>query len=74
MRRLQTGLVFPRVKVELDDLSLRYLEPEAYKELSEQFPEAIRRREKEDFVEEIMDEVSGHTERERHQGGASTGG
>ena len=32
-----------KVKVELDDLSLKYLEPEAYKELSEQF-EAIKAR------------------------------
>ena len=45
-----------KVKVELDDLSLKYLEPEAYKELSEQF-EAIKAR-KRDFVEEIMEEVN----------------
>ena len=45
-----------KVKVELDDLSLKYLEPEAYKELSEQF-ETIKAR-KRDFVEEIMEEVN----------------
>ena len=45
-----------KIKTELDDLSLKYLEPEAYKELSEQF-EAIKAR-KRDFVEEIMEEVN----------------
>ena len=45
-----------KVKVELDDLSLKYLEPEAYKELGEQF-ETIKAR-KRDFVEEIMEEVN----------------
>ncbi len=44
-----------KVKVELDDLSLRYLEPEAYKELSEQF-NAIKET-KENFVIDIMEEV-----------------
>ncbi len=44
-----------KVKVELDDLSLRYLEPEAYKELSDRFG-AIKE-DKENFVKDIMDEV-----------------
>lgn len=44
-----------KVKVELDDLSLRYLEPEAYKELSEQF-NSIKST-KETFVKDIMEEV-----------------
>ena len=47
-----------KVKVELDDLSLRYLEPEAYKELSDQF-NAIKG-DKESFVKDIMDEVDTH--------------
>lgn len=44
-----------KVKVELDDLSLRYLEPEAYKELSEQFNRI--KSTKETFVKDIMEEV-----------------
>lgn len=44
-----------KVKVELDDLSLQYLEPEAYKELSEQF-NAIKAT-KENFIKDIMEEV-----------------
>ena len=44
-----------KVKVELDDLSLQYLEPEAYRDLSEQF-NAIKEY-KENFVKEIMEEV-----------------
>ena len=47
-----------KVKVELDDLSLRYLEPESYKELSDQF-NAIKG-DKESFVKDIMDEVDTH--------------
>lgn len=47
-----------KVKVELDDLSLQYLEPEAYKELSDQF-NAIKG-DKENFVKDIMDEVDTH--------------
>ena len=45
-----------KVKVELDDLSLQYLEPEAYRDLSEQF-NAIKEY-KENFVKEIMEEVA----------------
>ena len=44
-----------KVKVELDDLSLRYLEPEEYKELSEQFNHI--KSSKETFVKDIMEEV-----------------
>ncbi len=44
-----------KVKVELDDLSLRYLEPEAYEELSQQF-NSIKST-KETFVKDIMEEV-----------------
>ena len=47
-----------KVKVELDDLSLRYLEPEAYSELSKRF-DAIKE-DKENFVKDIMDEVDRH--------------
>lgn len=44
-----------KVKVELDDLSLKYLEPEAYKELSESFNHI--KGSKESFVKDIMEEV-----------------
>ena len=44
-----------KVKVELDDLSLRYLEPEAYADLSERF-NAIKGS-KENFIKDIMEEV-----------------
>ncbi len=44
-----------KVKVELDDLSLRYLEPEAYKDLSVRFNEI--KGYKENFVKDIMEEV-----------------
>lgn len=44
-----------KVKVELDDLSLQYLEPEAYKDLSERF-NAIKGT-KENFIKDIMEEV-----------------
>lgn len=44
-----------KVKVELDDLSLRYLEPEEYRELGKRF-DAIKE-DKENFVKDIMDEV-----------------
>ncbi len=44
-----------KVKVELDDLSLRYLEPDIYKELGEQFNYV--KGSKETFVKDIMEEV-----------------
>ncbi len=47
-----------KVKVELDDLSLRYLEPEAYEDLSKKFNEI--KRYKENFVKDIMEEVDHH--------------
>ncbi len=49
-----------KVKVELDDLSLQYLEPEAYQELNEKFSNL--RVEKETFVMDIMEEVRMHLE------------
>lgn len=44
-----------KVKVELDDLSLRYLEPDAYQDLRNRFNEI--KRYKENFVIDIMEEV-----------------
>ena len=47
-----------KVKVELDDLSLQYLEPEIYKDLSKRFDEI--KGYKENFVKDIMEEVDRH--------------
>ncbi|MBQ0042840.1 MAG: bifunctional (p)ppGpp synthetase/guanosine-3',5'-bis(diphosphate) 3'-pyrophosphohydrolase [Lachnospiraceae bacterium] len=47
-----------RVKVELDDLSLRYLEPEVYADLVDKI--AIRRTAREKYIQTIVDEVSEH--------------
>ena len=44
-----------KVKVELDDLSLRYLEPDAYQDLNDRFNEI--KRVEENFVIDIMEEV-----------------
>ena len=44
-----------RIKVELDDLSLKYLKPDVYKDLAEKV--AIRKSERERYVEEICDNV-----------------
>lgn len=49
-----------KVKVELDDLSMQYLEPDIYKELTEKFNHM--RVEKETFVKDIMVEVREHLE------------
>lgn len=50
-----------KVKVELDDLSLKYLQPEVYQDLVEKI--AIRKSEREKYVQNIVDEVSQHIER-----------
>lgn len=47
-----------KIKVELDDLSLKYLEPEAYKELSRLI--TIRKNERETYIQTIVNEVSTH--------------
>ena len=47
-----------KIKVELDDLSLKYLEPEAYYDLVEKI--AIRKSEREAYIQTIVDEVSSH--------------
>ncbi len=44
-----------KIKIELDDLSLRYLEPEKYMDLVRQINE--RKMEREDFVQSIVNEV-----------------
>ncbi|MCM1388635.1 MAG: bifunctional (p)ppGpp synthetase/guanosine-3',5'-bis(diphosphate) 3'-pyrophosphohydrolase [Bacillus sp. (in: Bacteria)] len=47
-----------RIKVELDDLSLKYLEPEAYYELVDTI--AVRKSVREKYIQSIVDEVSEH--------------
>lgn len=49
-----------KIKVELDDLSLKYLEPEAYYDLVDKI--AIRKSEREKYIQDIVDEVSAHIE------------
>ncbi len=47
-----------KLKIELDDLSLKYLEPVVYKELSEKV--SVKLAEKENFINEIVEEVAYH--------------
>lgn len=47
-----------RIKVELDDLSLKYLEPEAYYDLVDKI--AVRKNVREKYIQSIVDEVSEH--------------
>lgn len=49
-----------KVKVELDDLSLKYLEPEVYNELARKIE--LKKEEREAFVAAIMEEVMVHIE------------
>ena len=47
-----------KIKVELDDLSLKYLEPEVYRDLTRQI--AVRKSEREQYIQKIVNEVSEH--------------
>lgn len=47
-----------KIKVELDDLSLKYLEPEVYYDLVDKI--AIRKSERERYIQNIVNEVSKH--------------
>lgn len=49
-----------RIKVELDDLSLRYLYPDVYNDLNEKI--AIKKEEREEFLAKISAEVGAHIE------------
>ena len=49
-----------KIKVELDDLSLKYLEPEIYYDLAEKI--SVRKAERENYVQNIVDEVREHIE------------
>ena len=57
---LASRLGISKVKVELDDLSLRYLEPDIYEELSKSI--ANQKKGREDFISGIVAEVSSHIE------------
>ncbi|WWR14953.1 bifunctional (p)ppGpp synthetase/guanosine-3',5'-bis(diphosphate) 3'-pyrophosphohydrolase [Lachnospiraceae bacterium JLR.KK008] len=47
-----------RIKIELDDLSLKYLEPEIYYDLVEKI--AVRKSVREKYIQSIVDEVNAH--------------
>lgn len=47
-----------KIKIELDDLSLKYLEPEVYKDLEEKL--AAKKADRENFIQMIIEEVSQH--------------
>lgn len=47
-----------KIKIELDDLSLQYLEPEVYKDLNEKI--ASKKEEREEFIFGIVEEVEAH--------------
>lgn len=50
-----------KIKIELDDLALRYLEPEKYRELVEGVH--LRLEHREEFMAELIAEVAGHIEK-----------
>ena len=47
-----------KIKVELDDISLKYLEPDVYYDLVDKI--AVRRSEREEYIQQIVDEVTEH--------------
>ncbi len=55
---LAERLGISKIKIELDDLSLKYLEPEAYYDLVEKI--ALRKSVREKYVQDIVDEVTEH--------------
>lgn len=55
---LAQRLGISKLKVELDDLSLKYLEPDVYYDLVDKI--SIRKSERERYVQEIVDEVTQH--------------
>ncbi len=57
---LADRLGISKVKVELDDLALEYLEPEEYRELKQEFSEL--KKTKANFIKDIMEEVGTHLE------------
>ena len=55
---LAQRLGISRIKIELDDLALKYLEPEAYYDLVEKI--ALRKKQRDDYVEGLVEEVTEH--------------
>ncbi|MCM1089879.1 MAG: bifunctional (p)ppGpp synthetase/guanosine-3',5'-bis(diphosphate) 3'-pyrophosphohydrolase [Muribaculum sp.] len=49
-----------KIKIELDDLSLKYLEPEVYYDLVDKI--AVRKSVRESYIQGIVDEVKAHVE------------
>lgn len=49
-----------KIKIELDDLSLKYLEPDVYYDLVDKI--AVRKSVRESYIQSIVDEVSKHVE------------
>lgn len=47
-----------KIKIELDDLSLKYLEPEVYRDLAEKI--AAKRSDREAFIQSIVEDVGSH--------------
>ncbi|HHU73788.1 MAG TPA: bifunctional (p)ppGpp synthetase/guanosine-3',5'-bis(diphosphate) 3'-pyrophosphohydrolase [Clostridiales bacterium] len=47
-----------KIKVELDDLSLKYLEPEVYKDLAEKI--ATKKSERQAYIDSVVNEVRSH--------------
>ena len=50
-----------KIKIELDDLSLKYLEPDAYYDLVEKV--AVRKSVREEYISQLVDEVREHIEK-----------
>ena len=55
---LAQRLGISKVKIELEDLSLKYLEPEAYYDLVEKI--ALRKQQRDDYVDSLVIEVRSH--------------
>lgn len=55
---LAQRLGISKIKIELDDLSLKYLEPDAYYDLVEKV--ALRKNQREDYVQGLVEEVEAH--------------
>lgn len=57
---IASRLGISKIKIELDDLSLKYLEPEKYKELSDKLTFSMS--EKEEFISDTVKDVKSHIE------------
>lgn len=55
---LADRLGISKIKIELDDLALKYLEPDVYKDLEEKI--SLTREARQDFINEIISEISNH--------------